>query len=361
MRSTERLSRWSIIAIGAVVVVAALREVAAIAAPLTLALVTGVVLSPLTDLWARKGVKPVVGALASLFGVAVVIVALALIFYPVGRQFVAQAPKVIRDTQETIEEFRDMARGIEKVSEEVNEAITEDVPAAPAAVADPDAVAAEEEVPLPSLTDAVLVVPGVLAQIFVFAGALFFFMLTREEIYAFVSRRLTAPGETVQMAMRLRAAERKVSRYFLAITVVNAGLGTATAVGLQILGLPAAALWGVIVFLMNYVLYLGPALVSLALLFAGVAAFDGLPALLPMILYICFNLTEAQFVTPAVVGQHISLNPLVVFLAFVFGLWLWGPVGGIVALPALIWILVLSDVLRERPQPPAEEVVGVET
>jgi predicted PurR-regulated permease PerM len=39
-----------------------------------------------------------------------------------------------------------------------------------------------------------------------------------------------------------------------------------------------------------------------------------------------------------------------VFLALVFGIWLWGPIGGIVAIPFLIWVLVLNGALL-APKP----------
>ncbi|MCB1348122.1 MAG: AI-2E family transporter, partial [Maritimibacter sp.] len=44
-----------------------------------------------------------------------------------------------------------------------------------------------------------------------------------------------------------------------------------------------------------------------------------------------------QFVTPTLLGRQMRLSPLLVFGALAFWLWLWGPVGGIVAIPLLLW------------------------
>lgn len=63
MDKTERLALFSVIALAAVVVIAAMHPGEAIVAPLTLALVAGVVLSPLSDYRESRGYSPVRGAL----------------------------------------------------------------------------------------------------------------------------------------------------------------------------------------------------------------------------------------------------------------------------------------------------------
>ena len=40
--------------------------------------------------------------------------------------------------------------------------------------------------------------------------------------------------------------------------------------------------------------------------------------------------------TPMVIGRALTLNPFVVVLALVFWIWLWGPLGGFIAIPALL-------------------------
>ena len=109
-----------------------------------------------------------------------------------------------------------------------------------------------------------------------------------------------------------------------------------------------------VAFLVNFLLYLGPSIFVVVLLFAGVAAFDGRLAVLPAVGFLLLNGIEGQFVTPALIGRTLRLNPLVVFLALVFGLWLWGPVGGIVAIPLVLWgqVLVRGIVSSDAAPPP---------
>ena len=338
MSRLERLSHLSIIGLGLIALFAALREVSAIAAPVLLALVTGVVISPIDDFWQRRGWSNTTGAFVAMGFVLLLIGALFYVLYPIGLQLVDQAPKVWADMQAVIERVRRAVAGLEEVSQQVSGAMTEDG----------EGAAVAGETALPTVGDAILFIPSVMAMLLVYVGALFFFTLTRRRIYDWISRHMAQPDDRLETSLRLREAESRVSRYFLAITAVNATLGLVTGIVLHLIGLPGASLWGAVVFVMNYVLYLGPLAVAAGLAFAGVAAFDGGWAAVPALAYVTLNATEAQFVTPAVVGQHTSINPLVVFLSLVFGIWLWGPIGGVVAIPTLIYVLVLNDVLREE-------------
>ena len=80
------------------------------------------------------------------------------------------------------------------------------------------------------------------------------------------------------------------------------------------------------------------------LFMVGLAEFDTLArSLLPVAVYLGINVIEAQFVTPMVIGRTMTLNPFVVVLALIFWIWLWGPLGGFIAIPAL---LVVYAVIR---------------
>lgn len=333
------------IVVGTISLIVAMNLGEDILAPLTLALVTGVVLSPLADFWERHGYSAVWGALIGLVATLVLIGALILAFHPIIAQLVSQAPKVWADMKEVVEGFRGLLRGLSEVTDSVAAAV------APEANAAPVTQVAEDSVALPTVTDALMIAPAILSQVLIFAGALFFFLLTRSEIYDWVSLRLSDRGGRAELAHRLRRADRNVSRYFSTITLINAGLGAITAGVLQVIGVSDAMIWGVIAFIVNFVVYLGPAVYVVTLLFVGVAQFDGALSLAPAASFLVLNTLEGQFVTPALVGRHMSVNPLLVFLSLIFGLWLWGPIGGIVAIPLLLWVLVLNDVIADRSVP----------
>jgi predicted PurR-regulated permease PerM len=76
----------------------------------------------------------------------------------------------------------------------------------------------------------------------------------------------------------------------------------------------------------------------------GLAEFDTLwGSLLPVAVYLGVNMIESQFVTPAVIGHTLMLNPFVVLLSVVFWVWLWGAPGGFIAIPT---VLIAHAVIR---------------
>lgn len=349
MHRLETVSRVAIIAIAVIAIVAALGQVESLLAPVTLALVVGIVLSPISDAWEKRGFAPVWGALTSLLISLMLAALLMLVVQPVVTEMMRQAPKVVADMRSTIFDLRHMFRGIQDASKEVSDAIA---PAGEAAKSQ-----SSENSAVPDATDLAMLAPALIAQALVYFGALFFFQLSRGEIYGWIAKHLAEPAERGATAARLRRAETRVSRYFLTITVVNALLGLCVGIAMQLIGLPNAPLWGLVAFLINYILYLGPAVLVVALIFAGIATFDGAHALLPALIYLTLNGMEGQFVTPAAIGRQMRLNPLLVFLSLAFGIWLWGPIGGVVAIPLLLWVLVLTDSLpepRAKPDPAAK-------
>jgi predicted PurR-regulated permease PerM len=107
---------------------------------------------------------------------------------------------------------------------------------------------------------------------------------------------------------------------------------------------------------LNYVPYLGPAIVTGTLGVVGLLTFPTLgEALVAPLIFLGIVSVEGQFITPALMGRQLELNPFAVFLAIAFCTWLWGPVGAFVAVPLLMAVRVsLGHALAEdKPDLPS--------
>lgn len=342
--------RVSVIVIAVVLTFAALRTGGDIFAPMVLATVSGVMLAPLSDMFERAGLPPGLAAavvlVLGILGIAVI----AILVEPIIWRVVEELPRIKWELRAIVEEFRNLIRGLDEVNREVGEALgTEDTAAS----------GEKDEAPImPKLHNALFLAPRLVAQILIFGGTLFFFLYTRKGIYVWLSRWIGRSADTAIIMRRFTRAERLVARYFLTVSIINAGLGAALGGALVIIGLPAPLIWAIAAALLNFILYVGPMTMIAGLLFAGLIAFDGMMVAVPAFIFLCLNTIEAQFVTPALVGRHIAVNPLLIFVSLVVWLWLWGPVGAIIAIPVLVITLVMLDIFdpeAERDEAPCPE------
>ncbi|GIT87434.1 AI-2E family transporter [Roseobacter sp. OBYS 0001] len=328
------LTRLALVAVGASATVWLLESGTPVFLPLVFALVVGVVFAPLSNFFDRLGAPPVVGALAVLITVLSVITLGVVLFYPVVAEFMTRVPFMWTELQQSLSGLKSTMENVENVQNQV--AITL-APEGSAEMEAPGAVA------VPTVAGILSYLPSFAAQIMVFVGILYFFLLTKLELYKYIASVTTHLSEKV-----LRRAEVEVSRYFLAITAINACFGALVSLMLSAYGMPNAAYWGLGAFLVNYVLYLGPISFAIVLLLGGLIVFDGAMSVLPALTYMLMNMTEGQFVTPTFVGKQMSVNPLLIFTSLVFWLWIWGPVGGIIAIPLLVWLRQINKEMHGR-------------
>ena len=329
---TPTVTRWSTLVLAVIATFVVLDAAENIFAPLMLAIVIGVVLSPLSDFCERMGVPRIVAALISMAVGLSLIVVIGLLLQPTVLRIVDLAPTIWRRFAETVTDLQALLGGLGTVTQDVAAVVSDRAAEAPA----------EDPMALPTLTDALLLAPSVAGQILIFLGGLFFFLSGRVEVYDYLSRHRVLSDRPRDVTRILLAAERRVSRYFLTILVINAGFGAVIAGAMALIGMPWPITWGIVAFLMNFILYLGPIVMACCLVVAGSMTFIGLEVFLPAIVYVGLNATEGQFVTPQLVGRSLHVNPLLVFLSLVLWLWLWGPLGGFVAIPLLVWLIAVT-------------------
>jgi predicted PurR-regulated permease PerM len=156
-----------------------------------------------------------------------------------------------------------------------------------------------------------------------------------------------------------REITRNISGYLVTITLMNGAVGVATGFATYMFGLSNPVLWGVLAFVLNYILILGP-LSGVAILFlAGLLTFDTLwLAFLPAATYLVIHTTEGT-VTPLLLARRFELNPVLVIISLVFWFWMWGIAGALLAVPLLASFKIICD--RIRPLMALGHFVGGES
>ncbi len=138
--------------------------------------------------------------------------------------------------------------------------------------------------------------------------------------------------------------QQNISNYLFAVTLVNIGLGVVVSGGLYFLGVPNAAMWGLLVAVLNFVPYFGPVAGIAFLSIVGLLTFETLwQGLLPPAWYLLLHLLEANLITPVVLGRRFTLNPVIIFVSLIFWTWLWGVPGALLSVPILVSVKVVCD------------------
>jgi predicted PurR-regulated permease PerM len=151
--------------------------------------------------------------------------------------------------------------------------------------------------------------------------------------------------------------QQNISNYLFSVSLINIGLGIVVSGGLYFMGVPNAAMWGMLVALLNFVPYFGPVAGIILLAAVGLLTFDTLwQAVLPPAWYLLLHLLEANLITPVLLGRRFTVNPVVIFVSLIFWTWLWGVPGALLSVPILVSIKVVCD--RVPAMSPVSELLS---
>ncbi len=176
---------------------------------------------------------------------------------------------------------------------------------------------------------------------------LIFILLEREDLRDRVLR-LAGVGDLHRTTEAMNEAAQRVSRYLISQLSVNAVCGILLGVGLAIIGIPNAALWGILATLLRFIPYLGIVIAACFPLALAVAVDPGWSLLAwTGLLFVATELVVANVVEPWLYAGSTGLSSLAVIIAAVFWTWLWGPIGLLLSTPLTACLLVLG---RHVPQ-----------
>jgi predicted PurR-regulated permease PerM len=174
-----------------------------------------------------------------------------------------------------------------------------------------------------------------------------FILLEREDLRDRVLR-LAGVGDLHRTTEAMNEAGQRVSRYLLSQLSINAVCGVLIGIGLAIIGIPNAALWGILAMLLRFIPYLGIVIAACFPLALAIAVDPGWALLAwTALLFVVTELTVANVIEPRLYAGSTGLSSVAVIIAAVFWTWLWGPVGLLLSTPLTACLLVLG---RHVPQ-----------
>jgi predicted PurR-regulated permease PerM len=296
--------------------------------PIAIAFLLAIMLSPVARRLERVMPPGLAAGVISL-GLVAIVAGMVALLLPEFAVLSDRLPENVHQIEEKVAGFRSTLSGFERASEEIQQA-TQEV----GVTSDNEPVVVQQATPL---SVALTSIATLAAQTTATLLLTFFLLAQRRRMKVIVVAIASNHSTKKRLINMFNDIKTRISGYLLAITLTSAGLGASAAIGLYLIDFPNPWLWGVAIAAANFIPYAGPAAVQLFALLVGALTYSTFwEAVTPVAIIWGLNFIESQIVSPLVVARRVVLNPLSVFLAIVFGGWIWGVAGAIVAVPALI-------------------------
>jgi predicted PurR-regulated permease PerM len=141
-----------------------------------------------------------------------------------------------------------------------------------------------------------------------------------------------------------RTIQSQIGRYFASITMINIGLGVLVALSMRMVGMPTPELIGAMAALLNFIPYVGSAIMLVAVTMLSILTFDEPSVMLiPPLIYLGLTVLEGQVVQPLLIGRRLNMPPVVLFTWVLLWGWLWGVGGVLIAVPLLVALKICAD------------------
>lgn len=320
----------SVIAFGVV-----LQQARPVMVPMASAFVLSIILAPVLTRLIRIGLPE--AAAAALITVATLALFFSVLFFA-GKPALAWAnelPQFSQAVREKLKSFEHAVTTVKQVTEQVSEITSLD-----------ESKGSKEVVVQDKSDDAFLfaALPMMFVQILFTWVLLFFLLSSRTDLRRkFVLMNRTMSGRIRALKIS-RQIESKIGSYMLAMATISTFMGLAMGLIAYFLGMPSPHVWGFLAALLNFIPYVGPFAMTVLLGLSGLVHFDDpLHAAAPMISFILLNFIESNVVTPFVVGMKMRVTPIAIIVSVSLVTWLWGPVGGLLAIPLLVIFKTLCD------------------
>ena len=332
-RDDLRTLKRGVLGILILLILAACFEAQEILIPLVLALLLSLLLSPVVTFLERFVHLPrVIGSLLTLAGVVFALVFGVMSLKEPAQQWIATAPQTMQTIEQRLRSLREPIRQAQEASKKIEELTQSSTPQT--------VVNAQPSL----LSSMAMSTPHALGEIAVVLLLVYFFLSSGN---GFLRRMVEiAPHlrEKKMVVSIAREVQEEMSRYLFMVSLINLGLGTATAIAMALLGVPSPLLWGAVACLFNFAPYVGPLCTGLALTLMGFMTFDtlGHALALPGAFFLLAAI-EGQLITPTIIGRRLSLDPTAVFVWLLLWGWLWGVVGILLAGPLLACFRILCQ------------------
>jgi predicted PurR-regulated permease PerM len=315
-----------------ILLTAALHTAARLLLPIALAVLFTFLLAPTVRFLRRRGLPVSVGAALVVFGTLAIVGAGAGALAGPAADWVASTPKTLVRVQSRI---RRLVRPLQATADKVDQAT-----GVTSTVGGPPTV----QIKTPGLLQRVGLSTASLITTVGTVAFLTYFLLAMLPTFPRKLANLIESRAGIRDAeAALTEIESQMSRFMVINTLTSVGVGLATWGLTASIGLPHARLWGAAALLLNFIPYAGSVITAALIGAAALVTFETTgPVLLAVGGCVAIQTIEANLITPHLMGRHLPLNPVAIFVSLLYWGWVWGAVGAILAVPITVMLQVVA-------------------
>ena len=315
--------------------------------PLALSVFFAFLLNPIVTYLQRRRIPRTASAFLVTIAAGVILVALGWLVSTQLMQLAERLPQYERRLTARIDELRENGRGsllskVQTFADRISKAVTGRTTAPDGSTPQPVVLVGEGSRSLTPIFSSLGPAMEPLAAFGLIIVQLIYLLVDSENLR---DRFLTLAGQG-NMTLSTKAMDEagsRISNYLLAQFGLNVAYGVGVAIGLFMLGVPHALLWGFLAGLLRYIPYLGPiAAVCLPLLMSLMTTEGWTQPICVAILFLTLEIVSNAIVEPLVYGKSIGVSQSALIVAIAFWAWLWGPVGLVLAAPLTVCLAIIG-------------------
>ena len=181
-------------------------------------------------------------------------------------------------------------------------------------------------------------ISGFLSSLFLILMIMLFLL---GESSAMMERLRTSVAQDNPQVARLTVIGQSVALSFGLRTIVNLVTALGITLVLLLLGVDFPLLWGVLVFFLSFIPYIGLVLAVAPAVVLALAEFGLGRAIIVIVAVVVINVLAENVLSPVLMGRGLELSPTIVFLSFIFWAWLLGGPGAFLALPLTLFVAIM--------------------
>jgi AI-2 transport protein TqsA len=169
-----------------------------------------------------------------------------------------------------------------------------------------------------------------------------FLLLERSFFTPKLEALVSTPSRREGIRSAIGRVDREVRIYLSMKISVSLLTAVLSYVIMRLIGVNFPEFWAALIFIFNFIPYIGSTVATLLPTLLALVQFDTLrPAVLVFVGIQCVQIGVGSLIEPALMGKSLNMSPMVVMLALTFWGMIWGVAGMFLAVPLTVVIMIV--------------------